>query len=77
MVNSNAKRNTAGKQELNVAQLIPPSFLFQGLVEHPLLFDGVYDVYVERAPIKVHVTSNREECGDHCEGKVKVRTTVR
>jgi hypothetical protein len=76
VVDGNAMRNTTGKQELKLAQLIPPNFLYQGGVGDPLLFDGVLNAYVERAPIHVHVTSNEGECGDHCEGKVKVRTKV-
>jgi hypothetical protein len=76
VVDGNAMRNPTGKQELKVAQLIPSNFLYQGGVGDPLLFNGVLNAYVERAPINVHVTSNEGECGDHCEGKVKVRTKV-
>jgi hypothetical protein len=72
IVDSNAMQNTTGKQQLKVAQLIPPNFLFQGSVGDPLLFDGVYNAYIERTPIHIQVTSNKEECGDHCESKVKV-----
>jgi hypothetical protein len=76
MIDSNAVRNTTGKQELKVAQFLPPYFLYQGSVGNSLLFDGVYNAYTERAPILVHPASDREECGDHCEGKVKVRPTM-
>jgi hypothetical protein len=76
MVDGNAVRHTVGKQELKVAQLIPPNFLFQGSVGNPLLFDGAYNAYVERAPILINITNNEKECGDKCEGKVKVRATV-
>ncbi|KAF1979695.1 hypothetical protein BU23DRAFT_636905 [Bimuria novae-zelandiae CBS 107.79] len=71
MVDGNAVRHIVGKQELQVAQLIPPNFLFQGSVGNPLLFDGAYNAYVERAPIRINITNNEKECGDKCEGKVK------
>jgi hypothetical protein len=66
------------KHGFKVAQLIPPNFLFQGFsgVGNPLLFDRVYNTYLERAPILINSTSNEKECGDSCEGKVKVRATV-
>jgi hypothetical protein len=73
-IDSNAMRNIIGKQELKVAQLIPPNFLFSGSVGDRLLFDAVYNAYVERAPIHMNTTNRREECGDHCDGKVKVCT---
>jgi hypothetical protein len=76
MVDGNAVRNTVGKQEFKVAQLIPPNFLFQGSVGNLLLFDGAYNAYLERAPILINITNNEKECGDKCEGKVKVRATV-
>jgi hypothetical protein len=76
MVDGNAVQHIVGKQELKVAQLIPPNFLFQGSVGNLLLFDGAYNAYVERAPILVNVTNSERECGDKCEGKVKVRVTV-
>ncbi|CAI6332970.1 unnamed protein product [Periconia digitata] len=69
-VDGNALRETVGRQELKIAQLIPPNFLFQNLVGNPLLFDGAYNAYVERTPI-LNVPSNEKECGDKCEGKVK------
>lgn len=71
-IDGDAMLNTTGNLEVKVAQLIPPNFLFQGSVGDPLLFDGVYDAYVERAPIHIRVTSNEGVCGDRCEGKVKV-----
>jgi hypothetical protein len=77
MVDGNAVRHTVGKQELKVAQLIPPNFLFQGSVGNPLLFDRAYNAYVERAPILINITNNEKECGDKCEGKVKVRCVPR
>jgi hypothetical protein len=77
MVDGSAIRHTVGTQELKVAQLVPPNFLFQGLVGNPLLFDRAYNAYVERAPILSNVTYNENECGDKCEGKVKVRATVK
>lgn len=74
-VDGNTIRHTVGKQELKVAQLIPPNFLFQGSVGNPLLFDRAYNAYVERTPI-LNITSNEKECGNRCEGKVKVRAMV-
>jgi hypothetical protein len=74
-VDGNAVRHTVGKQELKVAQLIPPNFLFQGSAGNPFLFDKAYNDYVERAPI-LNITNNEKECGDRCEAKVKVRATV-
>ncbi|PVI00698.1 hypothetical protein DM02DRAFT_718230 [Periconia macrospinosa] len=68
-VDGNTLRHTDGKQELKVAQLIPPNFLFQGSVGNPLLFDGAYNAYVERKPI--NITYSEKECGDKCEGRVK------
>jgi hypothetical protein len=75
MVNGIAVRHTVGKQELKVAQLILPNFLFQGSVGNAFLFDGAYNSYVERAPILINMTNNERECGDRCEGIVKVRAT--
>jgi hypothetical protein len=77
MVDGNAVQYTGGKHELKVAQLIPPNFLFQGSVGNPLLFDMAYNAYVERGPIAINITTNEKECGDKCEGKVKVRATIR
>jgi hypothetical protein len=71
IIDSNAMRITTGKQEFKVAQLVPPNFLFD-----EALFDDVYNLYLERAPIHINVTSNEEQCGDHCEGKVQVRAAV-
>ncbi|KAH5581680.1 hypothetical protein HBI24_130090 [Parastagonospora nodorum] len=71
MIDGNAMLNTTGSLGIKVAQLVPPNFLFQGSIGDRLLFDGVYDAYVERAPISIRVTGNEEACGDHCEGKVK------
>lgn len=76
MVDGNALRHTAGQQELKLAQLIPPNYLFQGSLGNPLLFDGAYNAYIERAPILINITDNAKECGDKCEGKVKVRATI-
>jgi hypothetical protein len=76
IVDGNAIRHVVGNDEFKVAQLIPPNFLFQGSIGDPLLFDGAYNAYVERAPILVNITNNEKKCGDKCEGKVKVRTTV-
>jgi hypothetical protein len=78
MVDSNAVQDIVGKQELKVAQLIPPNFLFPGAsgAGNPLLFDRVYDAYLQRAPIHINITNNEKECGDRCEGKVKVRAMV-
>jgi hypothetical protein len=76
MVDGNAVRHIVGQQELKIAQLVPPNFLFQGSIGNPMLFDGAYNAYVERAPIFINITDNEKNCGDRCEGKVKVRATV-
>jgi hypothetical protein len=68
-------QHVVGKQELEVAQLIPPNFFFQG-ISNPVLFDRVSNDYLERAPILKNITYDEKECGDSCEGKVKVRATV-
>jgi hypothetical protein len=73
MVDGNAVRHVVGMQELKVAQLMPPNYLFQGSVGNAALFDGAYNAYVERAPILANITYDEKECGDKCEGKVKVR----
>ncbi|USP81703.1 hypothetical protein yc1106_08977 [Curvularia clavata] len=70
MVDGNAVQYIVGKQELKVAQLIPPNFLFQGSVGNPLLFDAAYNAYMDRAPILINITNVEKECGDKCEGKV-------
>jgi hypothetical protein len=75
MVDSATLQHVVGKQELKVAQLIPPNFLFQGQF-NPLLFDRVSHAYLERAPILTNITHSEKECGDSCEGKVKVRATI-
>lgn len=76
MVDGDAVRHIVGNQKLKVAQIIPPNFLFQGSVGNPLLFDGAYNAYADRAPILINMTNNENECGDRCEGKVKVRVTA-
>ena len=76
IVDGNAVQHIVGKQELKVAQLIPPNFLWQSGVGDSLLFDRVYNAYSERAPITINITNKEKECGDSCEGKVKVRATA-
>jgi hypothetical protein len=76
MVDSATLHHVVGKQELKVAQLIPPNFLWQSGVGNPLLFDRVSNAYLERAPILKNITYSEKECGDSCEGKVKVRATI-
>ena len=76
MVDSNSVHHIVGKQELKVAQLIPPNYLYQNGVGDRMLFDSVYIAYTERAPIHVNTTNKQTECGDSCEGKVKVRASV-
>lgn len=63
-------RRTSATLELHIAQLIPPNFLYLNGTQASLLYDAVYDAYIERAPIHVNVSG--KECGDFCSGKVKV-----
>lgn len=72
VVNGSAMRSTVGVLQQNVAQLVPPNFLFQGGSGEDGLFDGVYNAYLERAPIYVDASIMDGECGNLCEGKVKV-----
>jgi hypothetical protein len=75
MVDGATLQRVVGKQELKVAQLVPPGFYFQG-IDGVTFFDRVSYAYLERAPILRNITYNERECGDTCEGKVKVRPTV-
>jgi len=74
MVEGNATRMTVGTQELRVAQLVPPNFLFWESTGN--LFDVVYNAYLERAPIHANTTGSGKDCGDLCKGKVKVCSLV-
>lgn len=74
VVVSNATRTTSGLQTLGVAQLIPPNFMFYSMAGRLTPFDDVYNAYIERTPI--YANFNGEECGDFCEGKVKVFSSM-
>ncbi|KAF2184724.1 hypothetical protein K469DRAFT_739323 [Zopfia rhizophila CBS 207.26] len=69
LVMSNVTRDTSGEQELRVAQLIPPGFIYPNGTQTSTSYDVVYDAYIERAPI--HMEIDYGECGDVCDGKVK------
>jgi hypothetical protein len=71
VVMSNVTRYTSGMQELHVAQLIPPGFIYPNGTFTSPYYDNVYKGYIERAPLYVHV--DEAQCGDVCIGTVKVR----
>ncbi|KAF2132764.1 hypothetical protein P153DRAFT_382391 [Dothidotthia symphoricarpi CBS 119687] len=62
-------QKTSGMHQIHVAQLIPPGFLYPEVGVTSKAYDEVYDAYLERAPIYVHV--DEAQCGDMCIGKVK------
>lgn len=72
VVMSNVTRKTSGTQQLHIAQLIPPGFMFGNGTIFSKAFDEVYESYIQRAPIRI--TIDEVQCGDVCTGKVKVCT---